>query len=366
MMPYLTTEFGNAASKNHVFGRKASDAVNLARDIIATALRAHPRDICFTSGATEAINLAIKGVFHASGEVNQHYITAVTEHPAVLDSFRRIEAQGAQITRIGVDSLGMVNPDEIARAMTTRTKMVCVMAANNEIGVIQPLKEIGELCRKRNVFFMTDATQAFGRIPLDAEALHIDLLACSAHKVYGPKGIGALYCRQSKPAVSLQPMIDGGGHERGLRSGTLNVPAIVGFAKAVEICASEREEEQGRLLKLRDSLFGTIRESLPDVKLNGHSRMRLAGNLNLCIPGIDSESLVAALGDKVALSTGSACTTALVEPSHVLKALGIPSAEMRSSFRIGLGRSTTMEEAAFAAKVIADEAVRQRKARQER
>jgi cysteine desulfurase len=360
MTPYFTSVFGNAASKSHAFGREARRAVETAREIIGQSIHARPQDICFTSGATESVNLAIKGLFHAGGKKPQHFITVATEHPAVLDSFRRIESEGAEVTYLPVDARGMLDPRQIAGAIRPHTKMVSVMAANNEIGVLQPLEEIGAICREHNLFFMTDATQALGRIPLDVQALNIHLLACSAHKIYGPKGIGALYCCRSNPKVPLQPIIDGGGHERGLRSGTLNVPGIVGFAKAVEMALEDMESEQTRIRGLRDALYQALKTGIPDLKLNGHPGQRLAGNLNVCIPAIVSESLIMALADDVAFSTGSACTTAAVDPSHVLKALGLASAEIHASVRLGLGRHTTMAEVRHAALAIVEQVARLR------
>jgi cysteine desulfurase len=361
MTPYFTNFFGNAASKNHIFGQQAHQAVEAARKIIGQAINARPQDICFTSGATESINLAVKGLFQAGGKSPQHFITVATEHPAVLDSFRRIESQGAEVTCLPVDAQGMLDTNRIADAIRPHTKMLCVMAANNEIGVIQPLKEIGAICRQHNVFFMTDATQALGNIPLDVQAQDIHLLTCSAHKIYGPKGIGALYCRRSKPRVPLEPIIDGGGHERGLRSGTLNVPGIVGFAKAVDISVNEMKTEQARLRSLRDALYLALKQGIPNLKLNGHREQRHAGNLNVCIPGIVSENLLIALADDVACSTGSACTTAAVEPSHVLKALGLSSAEVHASVRLGLGRYTSAAEVQRAALAIVEKVTRLRR-----
>ncbi len=354
MTPYFTENFGNAASKNHAFGRAARHAVETARETIANSIHARPHDICFTSGATESVNLAIKGLFHASGKVPQHFITVATEHPAVHDSFRRIESEGAEVTYLPVDAQGMLDPRQVADAIQPHTKMVSVMAANNEIGVIQPLKEIGAICRERNIFFMTDATQALGQVPLDIQSLNIHLLACTAHKIYGPKGMGALYYCRTNPKVPLEPIIEGGGHERGLRSGTLNVPGIVGFAKAVEISLQEMEIEQARVRVLRDSLYQMLKNGIPSLRLNGHPDRRLAGNLNLCIPGIVSESLIMALADEVAFSSGSACTTASVDPSHVLKALGLENAEVHASFRLGLGRYTTPAEVQHAARAMVE------------
>jgi len=358
MIPYFSEVFGNPASRNHAFGRNAHRVVEAARDVIGKAINAKPQDVCFTSGATEAINLAIKGLFLAKRGQNQHYVTVATEHKAVLDSFDRIESEGAEVTYLPVDGQGMLDPQRIIDAIRPQTIMVSVMAANNEIGVIQPIKEISTICRERSVFFMTDATQALGKIPLDVQAMNIDLLACSAHKIYGPKGIGVLYCRRSMPRVPLVPIIDGGGHERGLRSGTLNVPGIVGFAKAVELSLKEMKAEQPRLRQMRDALYQALREGIPDLRLNGHPEHRLAGNLNVCIPGVEAEALMIALTDAIAVSSGSACTTAAVEPSHVLRALGLSDAAVHCSIRLGLGRQTSRDDTNFAAEVIATEARR--------
>jgi len=352
MLPYFTGQFGNAASQIHSFGRNARDAVEAARETLGQAIHARPQDICFTSGATESVNLAIKGLFHAGGKVPQHFITVVTEHPAVLDSFRRIASEGAEVTYLPVDAQGILDPRLVAGHLRPHTKMVSVMAANNEIGVRQPLDEIGALCRKHNIFFMTDATQAFGKTALNVQSSNIHLLAASAHKIYGPKGVGILYCRRSRPPVPLVPIIDGGGHERGLRSGTLNVPGIVGFAKATELALAEMNTEQARLQELRDALFEMLQRGIPGLRLNGHPEKRLAGNLNVSIPGIVNESLILALAADVACSSGSACTTAAVDPSHVLKALGLGLAEVHGSVRFGLGRTTTRAEVQHAAQAI--------------
>jgi cysteine desulfurase len=358
MIPYFSEVFGNPASKNHAFGRDAHRVVEAARDVIGKTINVKPQDVCFTSGATEAINLAIKGLFLANRGRHQHYVTVATEHKAVLDSFHRIESEGAEVTYLPVDGQGMLEPQQVIDAIRPQTIMVSVMAANNEIGVIQPINEIGAICRERNVFFMTDATQALGKVPLDVQAMNIDLLACSAHKIYGPKGIGVLYCRRSMPRVPLIPIIDGGGHERGLRSGTLNVPAIAGFAKAVELSLKEMKAEQPRLRRMRDALYQALREGIPDLKLNGHPDHRLAGNLNVCIPGVEAEALIIALTDTIAISSGSACTTAAVEPSHVLRALGLSEVAVHCSIRLGLGRQTSRDDTNFAAEVIATEARR--------
>lgn len=360
MLPYFTEQFGNPASKNHLYGREAHRVVEAAREAIGKSINAKAQDICFTSGATEAVNLAIKGVFNAHRYGTPHFITVVTEHKAVLDTMKRIESEGARATYLPVDDLGMLDPEVVAEAICPETVMVSIMAANNEIGVLQPLKEIGRLCREKNAFFMTDATQALGKISLDVQEMNIDLLACSAHKLYGPKGIGALYCRRSLPRVPILPIIDGGGHERGLRSGTLNVPGIVGFAKAVEISIQEMKSEQERLRTLRDNLLEQLKTVLPDIKLNGHPVQRLAGNLNICIPGVESEALIIALTNEIAISSGAACTTAAIEPSHVLKALGLSEIDLHSSIRIGIGRSNTGEEIKYAAEELANEVKRLR------
>jgi len=358
MLPYFSTNYGNPASREHLYGREAHLTVESAREKIGSAIGAKPQDICFTSGATESINLAIKGLFFNNYEKDQHYITVLTEHRAVLDSFRMIESDGAKVTYLPVDNQGMIDPQQIAAAIRPETIMASVMAANNEIGVIQPIKEIGAVCRTHNILFMTDATQAFGKIKLNVQEMNIDLLTCSAHKIYGPKGIGALYCRRSMPRVQLRPIISGGGHERGLRSGTLNVPGIIGFARAAEIAVKGMNAEQTRILKLRNMLHEILNKSIPDIRLNGHSERRLAGNLNLTIPGIESEALIIALNETVAVSSGSACTTAAIEPSHVLRALGLSDTEIHSSIRIAIGRPTTKEEIEIAGKSIIAETKR--------
>ena len=360
MLPYFTEQFGNSASKNHLYGRESHRIVEAARESIGKSIRARTQDICFTSGATEAINLAIKGVFYAHRNGNPHFVTVVTEHKAVLDAMKRIESEGARTTYLPVDSLGILDLEVVNKSICPETVMVSVMAANNEIGVLQPLKEIGRICRGKNVFFMTDATQALGKIPLDVQEMNIDLLACSAHKLYGPKGVGALYCRRSLPRVPIIPIIDGGGHERGLRSGTLNVPGIVGFAKAVEISIREMKSEQTHLRRLRDDLLEKLRVGVPEIRLNGHPHDRLAGNLNICIPGVESEALIIGLTNEVAISTGSACTSTAVEPSHVLKALGLSEKDVYASIRIGIGRINTHEEIAYAGEALLREVKRLR------
>ena len=344
MLPYFTEVYGNAASKNHIYGRDASRAVEDAREDIAKAIAAKSQEIIFTSGATEAINLAIKGVAKAAPKNKHHFISVVTEHKAVLDCFQWLEENGFETTLLSVDADGLIDLDELKNAIREDTALVSVMAANNEIGVLQPIAEIGVLCRTAGCYFMSDATQALGKMPLHVDKMKIDLLACSGHKLYGPKGVGALYVRRSNPHVKLNSQINGGGHERGFRSGTLNVPGIVGFAEAVKMACSEMKKEQPRIAKLRDALQQALMGAIPGAKINGHLHKRLAGNLNICLPEIESEALIIRLKDKVAFSSGSACTTAAIHPSHVLKELGLNEDEIYSSVRFGLGRFNTQDE----------------------
>jgi cysteine desulfurase len=360
MLPYFTEVFGNPASKNHTFGNDAFKAVEESRETLAKAIKAKPQEIIFTSGATEAINLAIKGVALANRTRGKHFITVATEHKAVLDCFEWLTNNGFETTILPVNADGLLEPAQVAAAIRPDTILVSVMAANNEIGVIQPLQEIGKLCRDKNVYFMTDATQAVGKIPLDVQSLHVDLLAASGHKVYGPKGIGFLYVRRSNPRVVIEPIIHGGGHEKGLRSGTLPTPNIVGLAKAVEFSIKEMPKEQERLRKLRDQLLASLLAAIPDAKVNGSMEQRLAGNLNIIFPGVESEALMIALKSEIAVSSGSACTTAAVLPSHVLKALGLSDAQSHSSIRIGLGRFTEQSDVAQAAERVATELTRLR------
>lgn len=355
MIPYFTEVFGNPASKNHTYGNEAFKAVEESREILAKAIKARSQEIIFTSGATESINLAIKGVALANQTRGKHFITVATEHKAVLDCYEWLAANGFETTILPVNTDGLLDPAQVASAIRSDTILVSVMAANNEIGVIQPLKEIGKICRDKNVYFMTDATQALGKTPLDVQALHVDLLAASGHKVYGPKGIGFLYVRRSNPRVMIEPIIHGGGHEKGLRSGTLATPNIVGLAKAVEIAIKEMPEEQERIRKLRDQLLACLLTAIPDAKVNGCLKQRLAGNLNIVFPGVESEALMIALKSEIAVSSGSACTTAAVLPSHVLKALGLSDAQSHSSIRIGLGRFTEQGDLAQAAARVAVE-----------
>lgn len=348
MLPYFTEVFGNPASKNHAYGNDAFKAVEESREALAKAIKARSQEIIFTSGATESINLAIKGVALANRARGKHFVTVATEHKAVLDCYEWLAANGFETTILSVNAEGLLDPAQVASAIRPDTILVSVMAANNEIGVIQPLKDIGKLCRDKNVYFMTDATQALGKIPLDVQALHVDLLAASGHKVYAPKGTGFLYVRRSNPRVAIEPIIHGGGHEKGLRSGTLATPGIVGLAKAVEIVIKEMPKEQERLRKLRDQLLERLLAAIPDAEVNGSMEHRLAGNLNVVFPGVESEALMIALKSEIAVSSGSACTTAAVLPSHVLKAIGLSDAQSHSSIRFGLGRFTTADEIAIA------------------
>jgi cysteine desulfurase len=343
MLPYFTERYGNSASLTHTFGQEADEAVEQARQQVADLIGAHPREIIFTSGATESNNLALKGVAAMYRPKGDHFITVATEHKAVLDPIRRLGREGFQVTILPVDAYGRVSVEQVANALTPRTILVSIMAANNEIGTLGPIRQLGRLCKERGVLFHTDAAQAAGKVPLDVEDLGIDLLSLSAHKMYGPKGIGALYVRRRDPRVRLEPQMDGGGQERGLRSGTANVPGIVGFGVASALCRQEMTTEAKRLTELRERLRQAIVEQLPDVTLNGHPVERLPGNLNLSFAGVKGEALLMALRD-VAVSSGSACTTASLEPSYVLKALGLDDELAHSSIRFGLGRFNTAEE----------------------
>ena len=343
MLPYFTEHYGNAASRNHRFGWEAEAAVETARQQIAKLINASPKEIVFTSGATESDNLAIKGVARACRHKGNHIVTLPTEHKAVLDPCQHLEQQGFGVTYVPVGPDGRVDPDDVKRALRDETILVTVMEANNEIGVLQPMAEIGRLCRERAILFHTDAVQAVGKVPIDVEALGIDLLSISAHKIYGPKGVGALYVRGRNPAVELAPLIEGGGHERGMRSGTLNVPGIVGLGKACELCRQEMPEESGRLRALRDRLKEGIVSGLEGVSVNGSLEHRLPHNLNVGFSGIEGESLLVGMND-VAVSLGSACMSARREPSYVLKALGVSDERAQSSVRFGLGRFNTEEE----------------------
>lgn len=343
MLPFFCDAWGNAASNSHEWGWSAQAAVDKARKQVADLLGADPKEIVFTSGATESNSLALKGVVEAYAAHGDHIITVRTEHKAVLDTCKRLENRGTHVTYLGVDPDGLLDPEQLRNAFTDQTVLVSVMAANNEIGVLQPLAALGALCRERGVLFHTDAVQAFGKVPLDVDAMNIDLASLTAHKMYGPKGVGALYVRRKPDRVRLAPQIDGGGHEQGFRSGTLNVPGIVGFGEAAALCAQTLESEAARLTYLREKLRRGIMDALNGTQINGHPVRRLPGNLNLSFAGVDSESLLLGLRD-VALSSGSACSSASVEPSHVLRALGIGDERAHASLRFGLGRFTTEEE----------------------
>ncbi len=344
MLPYFTEKFGNAASRNHQYGWDAEGAVDQARDQIARLINAKSKEIIFTSGATESDNLALKGVVEFYKDKGNHVITAVTEHKAILDTCKTLERTGkAQVTYLPVDKQGSIDPDDVRKAITDKTILISIMHANNEIGTILPLREIGKIAKEKGILFHSDATQGVGKIPVDVEAMGIDLMSFTGHKIYGPKGCGALYVRSKGPRVRLTPMMDGGGHERGMRSGTLNVPGIVGFGKACELAGAEMETEAARMLQLRERLHEGLFSQLDELYLNGHPTQRLPGNLNISFAFVEGESLLMGLKD-VAVSSGSACTSATLEPSYVLKALGVGEDLAHTSIRFGLGRFNTQEE----------------------
>jgi cysteine desulfurase len=350
MLPYFTEKFGNAASRNHAFGWEAEEAVEQARKQLAQLIHADPKELVFTSGATESDNLALKGVLEMYREKGDHIITSVTEHRAILDVAKALETKrGVKVTYLPVDKAGMVNPDDVRNAITDRTILISVMMANNEIGTINPIKEIGKVAKEKGILFHCDATQGVGKIPVNVQEMGIDLMSFSAHKIYGPKGIGALYVRKKAPRVRVAPIIDGGGHERGMRSGTLPVPLIVGFGKAAELCGQEMPAESVRLAALRDRLQAGIMNALEAVYLNGHPTQRLPHNLNLSFAYVEGESLLMGVKE-IALSSGSACTSATLEPSYVLRALGVGSDLAHSSIRFGLGRFNTEEEVDYTIK----------------
>jgi cysteine desulfurase len=346
MLPYFTEHYGNAASRSHAYGWEAEDAVDTAREQIAALIGAQPSEIIFTSGATESNNLAIKGVAAMYRKKGDHIITQVTEHKAVIDPCRRLEKEGFRVTYLPVDRFGQVSAQQVADAITDKTILVSIMAANNEIGTLQPIGVIGRLCKERGILFHTDAVQAVGKIPVHVEEMGIDLLSLTAHKIYGPKGVGALYVRKKNPRVRLEPFMDGGGHERGMRSGTLAVPAIVGLGRACEICSQELPAESERLSRLRDKLRDGIMSQLPETYLNGHPTERLPGNANISFAYVEGEGLMMGIKD-IAVSSGSACTSASLEPSYVLKALGVGDELAHSSIRYGIGRFNTEEEVDF-------------------
>jgi cysteine desulfurase len=343
MLPYFRERFGNAASRNHCFGWAAEEAVENARGQVARLLHASPKEIIFTSGATESNNLALKGVAEAYGHKGKHIITQRTEHKAVLDCCQRLEKQGFEVTYLPVEDSGRIRLEDLRGAITPRTILISVMYANNEIGVLQDIPEIGKLAHQRGVLLHVDGAQAVGKIPVDVEADGIDLLAISAHKIYGPKGAGALYVRRKNRRVQLAAQIDGGGHERGLRSGTLNVPGVVGLGKACEICEQEMPQEAARLGELRDRLRAGLEAKLDGTHIHGSMQQRLPHNLNMSFAEVEGESLLMGIND-VAVSSGSACTSAALTPSHVLKALGVSAELAHSSLRFGLGRFNTAEE----------------------
>ncbi|MEQ9115788.1 MAG: IscS subfamily cysteine desulfurase [Rickettsiales bacterium] len=352
MLPYLYEKFGNPHSRSHCFGWEAEEAVEKARVQVANLVGANPKEIIFTSGATESNNLAIKGLAGFYGDKKNHIITLVTEHKCVLDACRHLEQEGFKVTYLPVDKEGFVDLDKLEKAITDKTLLVSVMTVNNEIGTIQPVKEIGSLCKKHGVFFHTDAAQAFGKIPLDVNEMNIDLLSISGHKIYAPKGIGALYIRR-KPRVRIEPLINGGGQERGMRSGTLSPPLVVALGKAAEIAQQEMEADHKRIEKLSEKFIKAIKDEIPDVHMNGprDNDKRWVGNINLSFSYIEGESLILSIRD-LAVSSGSACTSASLEPSYVLRALGVEDELAHTSIRFGIGRFTTEEELDYTIKTI--------------
>ena len=348
MLPYFSQKFGNAASRNHSFGWEAEQAVENAREQIAKLIGASAKEIIFTSGATESNNLAIKGIAEMYKERGNHIITQVTEHKAVLDTCKRLEKYGYRVTYLPVKADGLIDIEDLKRAMDDKTILVSIMFANNEIGVIQPVAEIGKLCHEKGVIFHTDGVQAVGKVPVDVNSMNIDVLSLTAHKIYGPKGVGALYVRRRNPRVQISAQIDGGGHERGMRSGTLNVPGIVGLGKACEIAGAEMATEAARLQGMRDHLRNKLESALDYVEVNGSWEHRLPGNLNMSFVYVEGESLLMGIND-VAVSSGSACTSATLEPSYVLKALGLGDDVAHSSIRFGLGRFNNEAEVDYVA-----------------
>jgi cysteine desulfurase len=359
MLPYFGDRFGNAASRNHSFGWTAEEAVENARAQIARLIGATPKEIIFTSGATESNNLAIKGVAEMYREKGNHIITQVTEHKAVLDTCKRLEKYGYEVTYLPVQKDGRISLDDLARAITPKTILISIMYANNEIGVVQPIAEIGKIAKEKGVLFHVDAVQAVGKIPVDVQKDGIHLLSLSAHKIYGPKGVGALYVRRKNPRVQLSALIDGGGHERGMRSGTLNVPGIAGLGKACEVCQNDMAEESQRLAGLRDRLKDRLMSKLDELYINGSMEHRLPHNLNISFAFVEGESLLMGIND-VAVSSGSACTSATLEPSYVLKALGVGEDLAHTSIRFGLGRFNTAEEVDYVADRVVETVVRLR------
>jgi len=371
MLPYFSVVFGNAASRSHPFGWEAEKAVETARDEIARLINGRAKEIIFTSGATESDNLAIKGVVEFYREKGDHVITSNIEHKAVLDTCKTLERKGvARVTYLPVDQYGLVDPEQVRRAITDKTVLVSIMWANNEIGTLNPIAEIGKVTREKGVLFHTDAVQGVGKLPLDVEAMHIDLLSMSAHKMYGPKGVGALYVRSKGPRVRLTAQMDGGGHERGFRSGTLNVPGIVGMGTACRLARAEMAEESARMLSLRERLRERLFSELDEIFINGHPVHRLPGNLNVSFSYVEGESLLMGLNGStiavgrsaapIAVSSGSACTSATLEPSYVLKALGVGEELAHTSIRFGLGRFNTIDDVDYVAERVIHEVKRLR------
>ncbi|MDA0782052.1 MAG: IscS subfamily cysteine desulfurase [Rickettsiales bacterium] len=346
MIPYFVEKFGNPHSRGHKYGWEAEAACEKAREQVADLIGANPKEIIFTSGATESNNMALKGIAKFYGAKKNHIITCTTEHKCVIDTCRHLEREGMEVTYLPVDNEGIIDLEKLKKAITDKTAIVSIMAVNNEIGVIQPIKEIGAICRERGVFFHTDAAQAFGKIPLNVEEMNIDLMSISGHKIYGPKGVGALFVRR-RPRVRLVPLMNGGGQERGFRSGTLPVPMVVGLGKAAEIARLEMDEESKRIGKLYDRLYNSLVSNIKDVYLNGHAQKRIKTNLNLSFAYIEGESMIMAIKE-LAVSSGSACTSASLEPSYVLRAIGVGEDLAHTSIRFGIGRFTTEEEVDFA------------------
>jgi cysteine desulfurase len=346
MMPFLTDKFGNAASRSHSFGWEAEEEVEKSRGEISRLIGANPKEIVFTSGATESINIALKGAAEMYSEKGNHILTVVTEHKATLDSAKYLEKHGCQVTYLPVDKYGMVSPDDVKNALTDKTILVSIMHANNEVGTIHPIKEIGKIVKERGILFHVDAAQTAGKVPIDVSEMNIDILSISGHKIYGPKGVGALFIRRQNPRVRLGAVIHGGGHERGVRSGTLNVPGIVGLGKACDIGRESMGEESQRLSRLRDRLKKGLYEKLDELYLNGHPTERLPNNLNVSFAFVEGEALMMGL-QEIAVSSGSACTSASLEPSYVLKAMGVGEDLAHTSIRFGIGRFNTEAEIDF-------------------
>ena len=359
MLPYFTEHFGNSASRNHAFGWAAEKAVTEARERIALTMGADPREIIFTSGATESNNLALKGVALMYKSKGNHIITGNTEHKATLDTCKHLEKEGYEVTYLPVDQLGQISAEQVRAAITPKTILITLMSGNNEVGTLHPLAEIGKVAKEKGVIFHSDATQSVGKLPFDVNQMGLDLVSLSAHKMYGPKGIGALYVRRQGPRVRLVAQIDGGGHERVMRSGTLAVPNIVGFGRAAELCRLEMPVESSRVIGLRNRLHDHFNRALKEIFLNGHPTERLPGNLNISFAFVEGEALMMGISD-IAVSSGSACTSASLEPSYVLKALGVGEELAHTSIRFGLGRFTTEEEVDYTAKKVIDQVNRLR------